>query len=84
MGMISLSLTSSKGTEAYRNWWPGPGDTMVRFMNRSIELLDAIAAAEERGDVWFRGWVDGDGTKLEHLVDVMYAGEADSPPERPG
>ena len=34
-----LSLTSAVGTEAYRNWWPGPGDTMVRFMNRSIDLL---------------------------------------------
>ena len=38
-----LSLTSDKGTEAYRNWWPGPGDTMVRFMNRSIDLLEELA-----------------------------------------
>src|SRR5262245_57657010 len=37
-----LSLTSSKGTEAYRNYWPGPDDTMVRFMNRSIDLLDGL------------------------------------------
>src|SRR5262245_24128395 len=37
-----LSLTSSKGTEGYRNYWPGPDDTMVRFMNRSIDLLDAL------------------------------------------
>lgn len=37
-----LSLTSSRGTEAYRNYWPGPDDTMVRFMNRSIDLLDAL------------------------------------------
>jgi glycine/D-amino acid oxidase-like deaminating enzyme len=37
-----LSLTSSKGTEAYRNFWPGPDDTMVRFMNRSIDLLDEL------------------------------------------
>jgi glycine/D-amino acid oxidase-like deaminating enzyme len=37
-----LSLTSSKGTEAYRNYWPGPDDTMVRFMNRSIDLLEAL------------------------------------------
>ena len=21
-----LTLTSDKGTQAYRNWWPGPGD----------------------------------------------------------
>jgi glycine/D-amino acid oxidase-like deaminating enzyme len=38
-----LSLTSAVGTEAYRNWWPGPGDTMVRFMNRSIDLLEELA-----------------------------------------
>ena len=35
-----LSLTSDKSTECYRNWWPGPGDAMVRLMNRSIDLLD--------------------------------------------
>ena len=40
-----LSLTSAAGTEAYRNWWPGPGDTMVRFMNRSIDLLEELAHA---------------------------------------
>ncbi len=43
-----LTLTSDKGTEAYRNWFPGPGDTMVRFMNRSIDLLEALA--EESGN----------------------------------
>lgn len=40
-----LSLTSDKSTEAYRNWWPGPGDTMVQLMNRSIDLLEEIADA---------------------------------------
>ena len=38
-----LSLTSDKSTECYRNWWPGPGDTMVKFMSRSIDLLEEIA-----------------------------------------
>ena len=38
-----LTLTSNKGTEAYRNWWPGPDATMVRFMNRSIDLLEELA-----------------------------------------
>lgn len=38
-----LTLTSDKSTEAYRNWWPGPGNTMVRFMNRSIDLLEVLA-----------------------------------------
>lgn len=38
-----LSVTSDKSTESYRNWWPGPGDEMVRFMNRSIDLLEELA-----------------------------------------
>ncbi|MEW6734734.1 MAG: FAD-dependent oxidoreductase [Acidobacteriota bacterium] len=38
-----LTLTSNKGTQAYRNWWPGPDDTMVRFINRSIDLLEELA-----------------------------------------
>ncbi len=42
-----LGLTSDKSTEAYRNWWPGPGDAMVAFMNRSIDLLEEIARATD-------------------------------------
>jgi glycine/D-amino acid oxidase-like deaminating enzyme len=38
-----LSLTSDKSTECYRNWWPGPGTDMVALMNRSIDLLEALA-----------------------------------------
>jgi glycine/D-amino acid oxidase-like deaminating enzyme len=38
-----LSLTSDKSTECYRNWWPGPGDAMVKLMNRSISLLESAA-----------------------------------------
>ncbi len=38
-----LSLTSDKSTECYRNWWPGPGDAMVRLMNRSIDILEGLA-----------------------------------------
>src|SRR5512139_2083676 len=38
-----LSLTSDKSTECYRNWWPGPGDAMLRLMNRSIDLLEDLA-----------------------------------------
>ncbi|MEN9938848.1 MAG: hypothetical protein RLZZ387_5427 [Chloroflexota bacterium] len=38
-----LSLTSDKSTECYRNLWPGPGDAMVRLMNRSIDLLEQLA-----------------------------------------
>jgi sarcosine oxidase, subunit beta len=38
-----MSLTSDKSTECYRNWWPGPDDAMVKFMNRSIDLLEMLA-----------------------------------------
>jgi sarcosine oxidase, subunit beta len=53
-----LTLTSDKSTECYRNWWPGPGDAMVRFMNHSINLLEALAA--ESGNCYHmnrRGYV---------------------------
>jgi sarcosine oxidase, subunit beta len=36
-----LTLTSDKGSEAYRNWWPDA--TMLCFMNRSIDLLEDLA-----------------------------------------
>lgn len=39
-----LGLTSSRGTMAYRNWFPGPGDAMVQLMNRSTDLLQEIDA----------------------------------------
>ena len=42
-----LTLTSDKSTEAYRNWWPGPDDAMVRLMNRSIDLLELWADASD-------------------------------------
>ena len=38
-----MTLTSDKSTEAYRNWWPGPDDAMVGFMNRNIDLLEEFA-----------------------------------------
>ncbi len=42
-----MTLTSDKSTEAYRNWWPGPDDAMVRLMNRSIDLLEELAEAND-------------------------------------
>src|SRR5262245_43304225 len=42
-----LSLTSDKSTEAYRNFWPGPDGAMVRFMNRSIDLLEELAEGSD-------------------------------------
>ena len=37
-----LSQTSAKSGENYRNWWPLP--EMSRFMDRSIDLLEGLAA----------------------------------------
>ena len=46
----ALSLTSDKSAESYRNWWPGPGDSMVALMNRSIDLMEELA--RESGNVF--------------------------------
>jgi glycine/D-amino acid oxidase-like deaminating enzyme len=45
-----LSLTSDQSTECYRNWWPGPGDAMVRLMNRSIDIMESLA--DESGNAF--------------------------------
>ncbi len=45
-----LTLTSDKSTECYRNWWPGPDDSMIAFMNRSIDLMEELA--EESGNIF--------------------------------
>lgn len=39
----ALTLTSDKGTQGYRNWWPGPDDTMLRLVSRSIDLMEESA-----------------------------------------
>ena len=38
-----MTLTSDKGTQGYRNWWPGPDDTMLRMVSRSIDLMEDSA-----------------------------------------
>ena len=38
-----MTLTSDKGTQAYRNWFDGPDDTMVRFISRSLDVLEELA-----------------------------------------
>ncbi len=61
-----LTLTSDKSTEAYRNWWPGPGTAMVSFMNRSIDLLEQLAVESDnafllnrRGYLYLTGTPEG-------------------------
>ncbi|GAB4423087.1 MAG: FAD-dependent oxidoreductase [Chloroflexi bacterium OHK40] len=66
-----LSLTSSSSTECYRNWWPGPGDAMVRLMNRSIDLLEAIAReTDNRIALNRRGYLfaTGDPARIDEFV----------------
>jgi len=66
-----MSLTTDKGTQGYRNWWPGPDNTMFRFVSRSIDLLEESAA--ESGNVFRlnrRGYVfatsnEGELARLE-------------------
>src|SRR5688572_31875081 len=43
-----LSLTSDRSTECYRNWWPDP--EMLGLMNRSIDLMEALA--DESGNIF--------------------------------
>jgi glycine/D-amino acid oxidase-like deaminating enzyme len=39
-----LTLTSDKGPQGYRNWFDGPDDTMARFVGRSVDILEELAA----------------------------------------
>jgi glycine/D-amino acid oxidase-like deaminating enzyme len=63
-----LTLTSDSSSECYRNWWPD--QEMVALMNRSIDLLEQLAA--ESGNVFRmnrRGYlfVTADENKLHEL-----------------
>jgi glycine/D-amino acid oxidase-like deaminating enzyme len=67
-----LTLTSDKSTEAYRNWWPGPDDAMVRLMNRSIDLLEEQAKASDNRFLMNRRgylYVTADPKKAEEMRD---------------
>src|SRR3954466_265610 len=39
----AMTLTSDKGTQGYRNWWPGPDDTMLKLVTHSIDLMEDSA-----------------------------------------
>jgi glycine/D-amino acid oxidase-like deaminating enzyme len=67
-----MTLTSDKSTEAYRNWWPGPDDAMLRLMNRSIDLLEQLdAETDHRLRLNRRGYlyVTGDPAHVPALVE---------------
>lgn len=68
-----LSLTSSRGTEAYRTWWPGPDDAMIRLTGRSVDLLEELSA--ESGGAFAinrRGYafLTADAGRTEALADA--------------
>jgi glycine/D-amino acid oxidase-like deaminating enzyme len=74
-----LSLTSDKSTEAYRNWWPGPDCAMTAFMNRSIDLIEAIARATgNRINLNRRGYAfaTADPGKISFLKTMAMTAEA--------
>jgi sarcosine oxidase, subunit beta len=63
-----LSFTSDKSTECYRNWWPDA--EMLALMNRSIDLMEALA--DESGNIFHmnrRGYlyVTADENKIGDL-----------------
>ena len=63
-----LSFTSDRSTECYRNWWPDA--EMLALMNRSIDLMEALA--DESGNTFHmnrRGYlyVTADESKIEDL-----------------
>jgi len=75
----ALSLTSDKSTEAYRNWWPGPDWAMTAFMNRSIDLIEALARAHrDRINLNRRGYLfaTGDAAKVPWLHEMAALAEA--------
>ena len=67
-----LTLTSDKSTQAYRNWWPGPDDSILRFMNRSIDMLGR--KAESSANRFLMNWPgvrprhDGSRQGREHFA----------------
>ena len=66
-----LTLTSDKSSESYRNWWPGPGDDMVRLMNRSIDIMEGLhREAPSRLAMHRRGYLyaTGDPSGVEAMI----------------
>ena len=65
-----VTLTSSRGTQGFRNWFPGPDDAVVRLMNRSIARLEEIAAeTDDRFRFSPRGYffITGDDAQVDRF-----------------
>lgn len=64
----SLSFTSDRSTECYRNWWPDA--SMLALINRSIDLMEELA--DQSGNIFHmnrRGYlyITGDENKIPDL-----------------
>ena len=72
-----MTLTTDKGTQGYRNWWPGPDDTMFRLVSRSIDILEQLAV--ESGNAFRvnrRGYLfatarDDELARLRQMAEVV-------------
>ncbi|MGQ4809139.1 D-amino acid dehydrogenase [Candidatus Entotheonellaceae bacterium PAL068K] len=85
---LPLTLTSNTGAEGYRNWWPDT--TMMRFINRSIDLLeDAMLSSghptwlNRRGYVFLTAQPD-EAERLRHQAQHVATLGAGAYREHPG
>jgi glycine/D-amino acid oxidase-like deaminating enzyme len=79
-----LTMTSDKSTECYRNWWPGPGDDMVRLMNRSIDIMEGLhreapnrLPMNRRGYLYATGTPEGVKTMIANAEEITSLGAGD-------
>lgn len=75
-----MAFTSAQSGENYRDWWPEA--EMVRFMTRSIDLMEEIAAASgNRIAMTRRGYVlatrEADVSGALGQIHAAFGGEAD-------
>lgn len=79
-----LTLTSDKSSESYRNWWPGPGDDMVRLMNRSIDIMESLhreapsrLAMRRNGYLYATGAPSGVDAMIANAEEITSLGAGD-------
>ncbi len=67
-----LTQTSAKSGENYRNWWPD--NWMVRFMNRSIDLMEELSiATDDLFNMTCRGYLYVTSEPVTELRDYLDA-----------
>ena len=67
-----LTQTSAKSGENYRNWWPNP--VMAQLMNRSIDLMEELAAdSSNRFNMERRGYAYATSRSQQKLDDYFRA-----------